>query len=41
MGWRRYGAEALQVVIRKEQAHIASREGGALLCTPHPPPSMW
>ena len=25
----------------REQADIASREGGALLCTPHPPPSMW
>jgi len=24
-----------------EQADIASREGGALLSTPHPPPSMW
>ena len=24
-----------------EQAHIASREGGTLLSTPHPPPSMW
>ena len=23
------------------QAHIASREGGALLSTPPPPPSMW
>ena len=26
---------------RLEQADIASREGGALLLTPHPPPSMW
>ena len=26
---------------RLERAHIASREGGALLLTPHPPPSMW
>ena len=24
-----------------EQAHIASREGGVLLLTLHPPPSMW
>ena len=29
------------LALGQEQAHIASREGGALLLTPHPTPSMW
>ena len=35
------GGESETDPCRLEQADIASREGGALLSTPHPPPSMW
>ena len=35
------GEGRTRLLILLEQAHIASREGGALLLTPHPPPSMW